>query len=148
MKTTQEKQQAAAKERDAGLNCAQSVLKQFVDPAHEEYATKICAGFGGGMKTGNVCGALTAGIMALGQNLASAAPSCNPLADEPARELTRRFLETMGHADCLDIIGYNVNIPEEREVAASKGIMAKQCKLAINTVIEIVDEMIAAKAAK
>lgn len=148
MKTTQEKQQAAAKEREAGLNCAQSVFKQFVDTAHEDLAIKNCAGFGGGMKTGSVCGALTAGIMALGYNLAQADPTCNTLADEPARELTRRFLETMQHEDCLDIIGYNVNIPEEREIAANKGIMAKQCKLAINTVIEIVDEMINSKAAK
>ena len=148
MKTTQEKQQTAAKERDEGLNCAQSVLKQFVDSEHKDDTIRICAGFGGGMKTGSVCGALTAGIMALGLNLASADPTCNSLADEPARELTRRFVETMGHADCLSIIGYDVNIPEQKELAVSKGITTRQCKLAINTVIEIVDEMIAAKAAK
>lgn len=148
MKTTQEKQLAAAKDREEGANCAQSVLKQYVESEHVDYAIKICSGFGGGMKTGSVCGALTAGIMALGLKLASADPTCNSLADEPARELTRRFLEKMGHTDCLSLIGYDVNIPEQKEIAVSKGITGRQCKLAINTVIEIVDEMVASKAAK
>lgn len=49
-------------------NCAQSVLIPFaieaeVDP---ETARRIAANFGGGMKRGSVCGAVTGGLMALG----------------------------------------------------------------------------------
>ena len=49
-------------------NCAQSVLIPFAEAAGitEETAFRIAANFGGGMKRGSVCGAVTGGLMALG----------------------------------------------------------------------------------
>lgn len=148
MQTIFEKQQNAETAHNAGLNCAQSVLKQFVDPNKLEEMLKISSGFGGGMKIGSVCGALSGGIMALGLKLASTDPALKKLIDEPVKDLVSRFAETMGHTDCLTIIGYNVNIPEQRELPACKGIMKEKCKLAIATAVQIVDEILAAKAAE
>ena len=148
MPTTLEKQISAEADHNRGLNCAQSVLKQFVDPQKVEDALKFSSGFGGGMKTGSVCGALTGGIMALGLRLGSTDPALKKRMDSPVKELVSRFEAIMGHTDCLSIIGYNVNIPEQRELATRQGIMEKQCKLAIDTAVEIVDELIASQAAK
>lgn len=49
-------------------NCAQSVLLPFAPDAglSEEAAYQVAANFGGGMKIGSVCGAITGGLMALG----------------------------------------------------------------------------------
>lgn len=49
-------------------NCAQAVLVPFAEDGGltEETAYKIAANFGGGMKMGSVCGAVTGGLMALG----------------------------------------------------------------------------------
>ena len=49
-------------------NCAQSVVVPFAADAgiDEETAYKTAANFGGGMKMGSVCGAVTGGLMALG----------------------------------------------------------------------------------
>jgi C_GCAxxG_C_C family probable redox protein len=49
-------------------NCAQSVLIPFAEAAGitEETAYRVAANFGGGMKRGSVCGAVTGGLMALG----------------------------------------------------------------------------------
>ena len=49
-------------------NCAQSVLMPFAKSAEvdEEMLRNIAANFGGGMKRGLVCGAVTGGLMALG----------------------------------------------------------------------------------
>ena len=49
-------------------NCAQSVIVPFAAAAgiDEETAYKFGANFGGGMKMGSVCGAITGGLMALG----------------------------------------------------------------------------------
>lgn len=49
-------------------NCAQSVLIPFAADAgiDEEAAFRVAANFGGGMKMGSVCGAVTGGLMALG----------------------------------------------------------------------------------
>ncbi|MBR5948111.1 MAG: C_GCAxxG_C_C family protein [Clostridia bacterium] len=49
-------------------NCAQSVVMPFAEDAgiSVETARRIGANFGGGMKRGSVCGAVTGGLMALG----------------------------------------------------------------------------------
>ena len=49
-------------------NCAQSVVVPFASDAgvDEEITYKTAANFGGGMKMGSVCGAVTGGLMALG----------------------------------------------------------------------------------
>ena len=49
-------------------NCAQAVVTVFAEDLHydEEAAFKSAAAFGGGMRIGSVCGAITGGIMALG----------------------------------------------------------------------------------
>ena len=139
-----EKQRTAEADHSGGMNCAQSVLKQFcpMDLQVIQSALKISSGFGGGMKMSSVCGALSGGIMALGLNLGSDDPKYKGEIEAPVRDLISRFTEAMSYTDCQDIIGYDVNIPSQRELAISQGIMEKQCALAINTAIQIVDEIL------
>ncbi len=49
-------------------NCAQTMLAAFADDLSisEETAMKLGSNFGGGMKMGSVCGAITGGAMILG----------------------------------------------------------------------------------
>ncbi len=49
-------------------NCAQSVVLPFAKDAglSEEMAYKFAGAFGGGMKSGRTCGAMTGGLMVLG----------------------------------------------------------------------------------
>ena len=49
-------------------NCAQATVVPFSEAAgvDEETAMRFASGFGGGMKSGSVCGAVTGGVMALG----------------------------------------------------------------------------------
>ena len=49
-------------------NCAQAVVIPFCEDAgiDEKTAYRFAAAFGGGMKSGSVCGAVTGGVMALG----------------------------------------------------------------------------------
>ena len=52
-----------------GFNCAQSVFYSFCDDLQFEKNTalKMACGFGGGMgRNGEVCGAVTGGILAIG----------------------------------------------------------------------------------
>jgi C_GCAxxG_C_C family probable redox protein len=53
-----------------GLNCAETILRVVnsdLGLGLDKNALLLAAGFGGGMGVGNVCGALTGGIMALGR---------------------------------------------------------------------------------
>lgn len=58
----------AYREGMACPNCAQTVLMAFAEEAGltETQASQIAANFGGGMRTGSVCGVVTGAIMALG----------------------------------------------------------------------------------
>jgi C_GCAxxG_C_C family probable redox protein len=52
-----------------GFNCAQSVLSEFAPQfgLDRDTAMKLACGFGSGMgRSGNMCGAVTSGILVLG----------------------------------------------------------------------------------
>ena len=54
--------------RDTGFNCAQSVLGQFAPEMgmDTDIAAKVACGFGSGMgRSGNMCGAVSGGILVL-----------------------------------------------------------------------------------
>jgi len=135
----------ADQDHNSGLNCAQSVLKQFCQsgglPA-EKYFLRLSSGLGSGMKVGSVCGALSGGIMALGLHLGSEDPARKAEMDAPVRELVTRFRTTMAHKECNKIIGYDVSDPTQRAIAREKGIFASQCPLAIRTAVTIVYDIL------
>lgn len=96
---------------DKGYNCCQSVLCALGEYTKlpEETAIKLGAGFGGGMQCGNVCGAVTGGLMAMG---------CACLGGQDAvedkttganltRELEGVFEAEFGTLLCSDIVGAN-----------------------------------------
>lgn len=63
-----EKAKALRAIEEPHYNCAQSVLIPFCEllSLKEETAYDLARNFGGGMKMGSVCGAVTGGLMALG----------------------------------------------------------------------------------
>ena len=134
----------AEADHDSGLNCAQSVLKQFCQSKGlpVDQALRLSSGLGSGMKVGNVCGALTGGIMALGLHLGSADPGRKAEMEAPVQELIKRFVAKMEHMECSKIIGYNIADPEQRDIARAKGIFARQCPLAITTAVSIVYDIL------
>ena len=91
-----------------GCNCCQSVLCTLGEHTglDERTAIALAVGFGGGMLTGNVCGAVTGGMMAIGL-------ACTEGRD-PAGEkergrglcalLQERFQERFGTLLCADIL--------------------------------------------
>ena len=68
MSKYREKAAALRAQKVPHINCAQAVVIPFAEELGipEETAMKFADGFGGGMKQGSVCGAVTGGIMALG----------------------------------------------------------------------------------
>lgn len=93
----------------AGFNCAQCVASYFSDRTGMDEKTALAAtgGFGGGFRCGDICGAASAAIMALGL--------MNPYNDnsemakakiaELTREFEKRFLERYEYLDCRDLRG-------------------------------------------
>lgn len=77
-------------------NCAQSVLCALgaYTELDEEAAKRIAKCFGQGMRCGEVCGAVTGALMAIG----AACPNPDPSA------ITRTFKEKYGYIRCSDLL--------------------------------------------
>lgn len=82
-----------------GFNCAQSVLLASEDYTHldSEIAKKVACGFGGGVRSGEICGCITGGVMALG--CCSTQSETAPL----AVEMVSRFREEHGCVRCEEL---------------------------------------------
>ena len=95
----------AVEYHNTGCNCAQSVLCALHDYTglDDQTAQRISAGFGGGARWGELCGAITGGIMALGlaNNHANGAPSGSVA--KLTTELTKAFRAEYGCVRCQDL---------------------------------------------
>ncbi|NLL48892.1 MAG: C_GCAxxG_C_C family protein [Firmicutes bacterium] len=128
----------------AGFNCAQSVLGPFVETGKEEgqRVLRLASSFGGGMRVGEVCGAVTGALMVIGSREGYYLPE-DQTAKERCSKLTLQFMEEYsqrkGTLFCREILGYDVRDQAAAERhAATKG---QKCGEAIRLAIELLAEM-------
>lgn len=78
----------------AGFNCAQAVLTTFCwrYGLNRELGCKLACGLGGGLSTGEVCGAVTAGTLVIGLKYGNSQPD-DKLSRKRCQEQTRQFVE-------------------------------------------------------
>lgn len=131
-----------------GKNCAQSVLMVFAEELGitQEMAFSIAAGFGGGIaRNGEVCGAVSGAVMALGlkQGLAGKDP-------EQEKELTAisvnlfldAFKESQGSIRCRDLIqGINLLTEEGRSQWNAQEMQEKACIPAVSEAVRILSDL-------
>ena len=132
-----------------GFNCAQAVLTSHVRQfdLEPETALKLSAAFGAGMgRKGEVCGAVTGALMAIG--LASGPTSAG---DKEAKErtyrLARRFLDEFaqknGSIQCRELLGCRIDEAEGLEKARQQGLFTTICPKLVDEASEILDQMLA-----
>ena len=91
------------------LNCAQSVLSAFSDRIglSDGQCWALCSGFGGGVRYGGICGAVSAAVMVLGV-LYPHTPENGLQGKTRSMKLTqefeRRFRDRFGALDCRDLL--------------------------------------------
>lgn len=108
-------------------NCAQTIMRTYAKElgVPEETAAAIGSNFGGGMKSGKTCGAITAGLMVLGAKGI----------DSPAviNEFRKRIAANHGGlTDCADLLRAN---------AQNGGKKKPHCDSMICEAIELIDEL-------
>ena len=134
---------------DNGYNCSQSVFSVFA----EEYglepnlARKIATGLGGGVgRTGNICGAVSGAVLAIGlihgMNSTSDAER-----KEKSHQITQEFVKTFtdrfGSVSCPILLGYHLGIPSEKEEAGKTGAIRKICPGLVQGAVGILEEILA-----
>jgi C_GCAxxG_C_C family probable redox protein len=133
----------AVNDMNSGYNCAQAVLNQYCEQqglAHD-LALRIASGFGGGMRMGKTCGAVTGGIMALGL-LYGFGTEYEPEIKTRMQNITVEFLEKFkaanGTTDCKEILGIDTSLPGNRELATEQGLFQQKCPACIYSAIDII----------
>jgi C_GCAxxG_C_C family probable redox protein len=131
------------------FSCAQSVFTAYADPADlsREMALRVASGFGGGLaRTGDICGAVTGAIMALGLRHCGVPAEADPLAKQqaypPVQEFLARFKARHGSIVCRELLGCDLGTPEGLERASEQGVFKSRCPGFVRTAAEILEELL------
>lgn len=114
-----------------GYLCSQAVLAAFAEELglSEETALKIGACFGSGMCKGEVCGACTGALMALGLKYGKCVPGAEGRAK--TNEVTVSFLEQFagenGSYMCRELLGCDITTREGIEYAKKHSLFTEFC---------------------
>ena len=112
----------AEKLHKSGFNCAQSVLgasSEYIG-LDENTALAVSAGFGGGVRSGEICGAISGAVMAIGmaQQKDPADPETKAKTAAQTKELVKAFREKFGCVRCFELKQADVSCAELIEYAS------------------------------
>ena len=130
------------------LHCSQSVIAAFADECEitEEQALKLGSCFGGGMRKGQVCGAVTGALMVLGllfgQKKAADAEG-RQSSDEVNDLMMDRFKEKCGSYICNDLLGCDITTIEGHQHCVDNRLFTEFCPKMVAAAVEITEEIIA-----
>ena len=129
------------------LHCSQAVLAAFAEECGitEEQALKLGSCFGGGMRKGEVCGAVTGALMALGllygQKKAGDAES-REMSNKVNDLMMDRFKEKCGSYICNDLLGCDITTKEGHQYCLDNKLFTEFCPKMVAAAVEIVEEII------
>ncbi len=129
-----------------GCACSQAILDVYGTPlglSHDQ-AMRVSAGFAGGMRLGETCGAVTGAFMVLG--LRHGATDCGtPRGREEVYErvveFARRFRERNGSICCRDLLGCDISTPEGMTQAQEQNLFKTTCVQMVRDAARILEEM-------
>ncbi len=105
----------------------------------EETALRIAAPFGGGIShTGQICGAVSGALMALGLFRGSDRPdqAAKERTYALARQLIARFTESHGSVLCSDLLGADMSTPEGLARVREEKLTQKTCPCLVRDAVE------------
>ncbi|MDD1693104.1 MAG: C-GCAxxG-C-C family protein [Methanoregula sp.] len=130
------------------FTCSAAVFAAFsedlgLDP---DMAKKIACGFGAGIsKTGNTCGAVSGAILVIGLKYGKTKVE-DDAATEKTRALVRQFIreftEKNGSINCTELLGYNLDNPEEFAQARDKRLFISKCTPLVRDAADILEKIL------
>jgi C_GCAxxG_C_C family probable redox protein len=143
------KSQIAALKFISGYNCAQSVFFAFCNELGIDKTTalKLACGFGGGMgRKGEVCGAVTGGILVLGAKFGRGEKEDRSVTDftyQKTRELMDRIVAKHGTFICRRLLdGCELTSEVGQKQFKDNDYMHKICVPCVESVVEIIEEIL------
>lgn len=137
--------EAAVSRFDQGYNCSQSVFSAFAPQfgIPEDLALRLASPFGGGVaREGQICGAVTGALMALGAGRGADLPAKKEETYRLAQELLRAFESLHGTLICRELIGADLRSPEGWKQAKQKGVFTTICPVLVRDAVEIAQKLV------
>lgn len=130
----------------SGYNCAQSVFAAFSEDygLERDKALKVAGALGGGVRCGEICGAVTGAALVIGlkngqSSLEDTASKEN--CSNEIKEFTRRFKESTGSLICRELLGIDISDDEGRRRAMERNLFKTVCSDAVTEAVEILEDM-------
>lgn len=123
-----------------GYVCSQAVLAVFCEEfgLSREQAFKISISFGGGMRKGEVCGACTGAIMALGLKYGENKSK----SDEMCVKFLDSFKKENGSYICRDLLDCDIRTEEGIKYAIDNNLFKEICPKMVESAAKITQELI------
>ena len=123
-----------------GYLCSQAVFTVFCEEfgLSKEDSFKIGACFGSGMHQGEVCGACTGALMALGLKYGESKEKCN----EVSVMFFEKFIEENGSYICRDLLCCDISTSEGVEYAVNHNLFKDFCPKMVASAVEITEKIL------
>lgn len=123
-----------------GYLCSQAVFTVFCEDfgLSKEDAFKIGACFGSGMRQGEVCGACSGALMALGLKYGESKEKGNEVSDK----FFEKFIEENGSYICRDLLCCDISTPEGVEYAVDHNLFKDFCPKMVASAVKITEEIL------
>ena len=133
----------------SGYNCAQSVLYAYCNDFQfdQNTALKLACGLGAGMgRKGEVCGAVTGGILVIGLKYGRGTQEDRTVTDDVyrmTRELIDKFEQRHSFCVCRNLLGgCNLVTDDGQKYFRENDLLNKVCKECVRSVVEILEKIV------
>ncbi len=128
-------------------HCSQAVFAAFATELGltEEQALKIGGCFGGGMCKGEVCGAVTGALMAIGLKFGQSDPSdveSRLNTNQLTVKMMDQFAKEYGSYICRDLLGCDLSTEAGIKEAREKELFTTKCPVFVETATRIAKQII------
>jgi len=130
-----------------GFNCSQAVLAVFAEDfgLERSAALRLACGFGGGMRMGGPCGALSGACMAIGLKYGKSRADDNDSRDRTyalVQQLAASFRSLHGTVLCRDLIGCDISTPQGYDEAKQKKVFLDICPGLVADAVKILEDIL------
>ena len=129
------------------FNCSQSVFSAFAPQfgMDRETALKLASPFGGGVaRRGELCGAVSGALLALGLARGAAVPAGKEEIYRLSKEFMRQFEQNHQSVLCRDLIACDLSTPAGYQAATEKGVFTSICPALVRDAVEIAQKLLEA----
>ena len=129
-----------------GYNCAQATLGALCEEAGLDLNTafKLANGFGGGVRCGELCGAVSGAVMVVGLKCGfyiekdmNQKAYCN----ERVYDFLERFREVNGSLLCRELLGVDVRRPDDLSSPAAREAHKTVCPKLVASAVCLLEDM-------